>query len=95
MATVDKVKMFEDRERKLRQRDERKLLKAADQASIISFMYLKKGEKQYEQRVIEVEHVRRAQSSGEMYVHGFDIMRQEFRNFQLGRVRPGSIKIAE
>lgn len=77
-----------------RRRDEMKLEAAQRNHDVIVFRYMKKGEQEYEQRVVEVDHVRLADSSGEDYIHGFDIKRQAARNFQLSRVQPGSVKRA-
>ena len=77
-----------------RRRDEIKLQAAERNHDVIVFRYMKKGEQEYEQRVVEVDHIRLADSSGEDYVHGFDIKRQGSRNFQVSRIQPGSVKRA-
>ena len=78
-----------------RSEDREKLLAASVAHDVVVFQYLKKGEVEWELRAIEVEHLREADSSHEVYVHGFDLKRQSFRNFQLSRIRAGSVKVAE
>lgn len=77
-----------------RRKDRRKLTEAERNHDVIVFRYMKKGEQEYEKRVVEVDHVRVADSSGETYIHGFDFMRQAMRNFQLDRVETGSVRRA-
>ena len=74
--------------------DFRRLNKAAETHEVAVFMYRKKDSTGYERRAIEVEHTRIAESSGEPYVHGFDLARGEFRNFHLSRIESGSVKVA-
>ena len=75
-------------------KDRRKLRDAEKNHDVVVFRYMKQGEQEYEQRVVEVDHVRVADSSGEMYLHGFDVMRQGARNFQVDRIQSGSVKRA-
>jgi predicted DNA-binding transcriptional regulator YafY len=74
--------------------DLNRLSKAATTHEVAVFMYRKQKSNEYERRAIEVEHIRTADSTGEPYVHGFDLMRQEFRNFHLSRIQTGSVKVA-
>ena len=83
-----------DIEKTQQRRDRRKLKDAEKNHDVVVFRYMKKGEQEYEQRVVEVDHVRVADSSGEVYLHGFDVMRQGARNFQVDRIQTGSVKRA-
>lgn len=78
-------------------KDTAKLEKAAKRGDIVVFLYRKKDETDpvaMEMRVVRLEHIREADSSHKEYVHGFDLMRQEYRNFRLEQIWPGSVKVA-
>lgn len=78
-------------------KDIAKLEKAATRGDIVVFLYKKKDETDptlLEIRVVRLEHIREADSSHKDYVHGFDLMRQDYRNFRVEQIWPGSVKVA-
>jgi len=78
-------------------KDIAKLEKAAKRGDIVVFLYNKAESESaalLEMRVVRLEHIREAESSHKDYIHGFDLLREDFRNFRLERIWPGSVKVA-
>lgn len=81
---------------KQHQKDNRKLAEAAREGDTVVFFYkkLESDPEIYELRTVRVEHIREADSSGKVYLHGYDLLRGGYRNFRLEQIQPGSIKVA-
>lgn len=78
-------------------KDISKLEKAAKKGDIAVFLYNKADAENpsiLEIRVVRLEHIREAESTNKDYIHGFDLMRQDYRNFRFERIWPGSVKVA-
>lgn len=80
-------------------KDLAKLEKAAKRGDIVTFLYSKESTEAasgfvQEIRVVRLEHIREAESTHKDYVHGWDMLRQDYRNFRLERIWPGSVKVA-
>jgi predicted DNA-binding transcriptional regulator YafY len=71
-------------------KDLRKIERAVNKNATVVFEYRKQGEEP-ETRVVQLENLL-VSESGDRYVNGHDLIRNEARSFRLDRVKAGSVR---